>query len=128
MHDMGLLSRLVSDLLAQRPDHVMMTGDVVNIGLPAEIAAAREWLAESDVAALAYSAVTFSAGIACRKMLSTNASSNAMVSVWKRVTTMKNGWMHRIAFGSIFVMSAAMISLAQKPAAAIVPRSCGSIT
>ncbi len=44
MHDMGLLSRLVADLLAQRPDHVMMTGDVVNIGLPAEIAAAREWL------------------------------------------------------------------------------------
>jgi len=45
-HDMGLLARLVEDLRAQRPDHVMMTGDVVNIGLPAEIAAAREWLAK----------------------------------------------------------------------------------
>jgi 3',5'-cyclic AMP phosphodiesterase CpdA len=44
-HDMGLLARLVEDLLAQRPDHIVMTGDVVNIGLPAEIAAAREWLA-----------------------------------------------------------------------------------
>ena len=46
LHDMGVLTRLVADLRAQRPDHVMMTGDVVNIGLPAEIAAAREWLAE----------------------------------------------------------------------------------
>ncbi|ARN82855.1 metallophosphoesterase family protein [Methylocystis bryophila] len=45
LHDMGLLARLVEDLLAQRPDHVAMTGDVVNIGLPAEIAAARQWLA-----------------------------------------------------------------------------------
>jgi len=45
LHDMGLLSRLVEDLRAQKPDHVAMTGDVVNIGLPAEIAAAREWLA-----------------------------------------------------------------------------------
>ncbi len=44
-HDMGLLARLVDDLLAQRPDHVVMTGDVVNIGLPAEITAARQWLA-----------------------------------------------------------------------------------
>ncbi len=44
-HDMGLLGRLVKDLLAQKPDHVAMTGDVVNIGLPAEIAAARRWLA-----------------------------------------------------------------------------------
>jgi 3',5'-cyclic AMP phosphodiesterase CpdA len=44
-HDMGLLKRLVEDLLAHEPDHVAMTGDVVNIGLPAEIAAARDWLA-----------------------------------------------------------------------------------
>ncbi|MFY9655895.1 MAG: metallophosphoesterase [Methylocystis sp.] len=44
-HDMRLLARLVEDLRAQGPDHVMMTGDVINIGLPAEIAAAREWLA-----------------------------------------------------------------------------------
>jgi 3',5'-cyclic AMP phosphodiesterase CpdA len=44
-HDMSLLARLVEDLLAQKPDHVVMTGDVVNIGLPAEISAARDWLA-----------------------------------------------------------------------------------
>jgi 3',5'-cyclic AMP phosphodiesterase CpdA len=44
-HDMGLLGRLVDDLLAQRPDHVAMTGDIVNIGLPDEIASARSWLA-----------------------------------------------------------------------------------
>ncbi|QGM45015.1 metallophosphoesterase family protein [Methylocystis heyeri] len=44
-HDMELLGRLVDDLLAQRPDHVAMTGDIVNIGLNAEIALARQWLA-----------------------------------------------------------------------------------
>lgn len=43
-HDMGVLARLVADLAAQNPDHVAMTGDVVNIGLEAEIAHAREWL------------------------------------------------------------------------------------
>jgi 3',5'-cyclic AMP phosphodiesterase CpdA len=44
-HDMELLGRLVDDLLAQRPDHVAMTGDIVNIGLHAEITLARQWLA-----------------------------------------------------------------------------------
>ena len=43
-HDMSLLAKLVDDLLARKPDHVAMTGDVVNIGLAAEIALAREWL------------------------------------------------------------------------------------
>ena len=43
-HDMPLLARLVDDLLAQKPDHVAMTGDIVNIGLSGEIALAREWL------------------------------------------------------------------------------------
>ena len=43
-HDMSLLARLVDDLLAQKPDHVAMTGDIVNIGLSGEIALAREWL------------------------------------------------------------------------------------
>lgn len=43
-HDMGLLARLVDDLKAQKPDHVAMTGDIVNIGLEAEIALARQWL------------------------------------------------------------------------------------
>lgn len=44
-HDMGVLARLAADMRAQRPDHILMTGDIVNIGLPAEIALAREWLA-----------------------------------------------------------------------------------
>jgi len=43
-HDMGLLGRLVADIEAQKPDHVVMTGDIVNIGLGAEIEAARRWL------------------------------------------------------------------------------------
>ncbi|MBL1257309.1 metallophosphoesterase [Methylocystis sp. Sn-Cys] len=44
-HDMGVLARLVADMRAQGPDHVLMTGDIVNIGLPAEIALAKDWLA-----------------------------------------------------------------------------------
>jgi 3',5'-cyclic AMP phosphodiesterase CpdA len=44
-HDMGVLARLVADMRAQKPDHVLMTGDIVNIGLPAEIALAKDWLA-----------------------------------------------------------------------------------
>ena len=43
-HDMARLARLTGDLLAQRPDHVAMTGDIVNIGLEGELALAREWL------------------------------------------------------------------------------------
>ena len=43
-HDMSLLGQLVDDLLAQKPDHVVMTGDIVNIGLHGEIALARQWL------------------------------------------------------------------------------------
>jgi 3',5'-cyclic AMP phosphodiesterase CpdA len=44
-HDMDLLRALVADLLAQRPDHIAMTGDILNIGLPAEFPAAAAWLA-----------------------------------------------------------------------------------
>jgi 3',5'-cyclic AMP phosphodiesterase CpdA len=43
-HDMDVLARLVADMAAQRPDHVAMTGDVVNIGLEGEFALARDWL------------------------------------------------------------------------------------
>lgn len=43
-HDMEVLERLVADMAAQRPDHVAMTGDIVNIGLPAEFASAERWL------------------------------------------------------------------------------------
>jgi 3',5'-cyclic AMP phosphodiesterase CpdA len=43
-HDMELLGRLVADLNAQKRDHVAMTGDILNIGLPAEFPAAAAWL------------------------------------------------------------------------------------
>jgi len=44
LNDMGMLKRLVADLRAEKPDHVAMTGDVVNIGLPAEFAAGAAWM------------------------------------------------------------------------------------
>ncbi|HYC25077.1 MAG TPA: metallophosphoesterase, partial [Roseiarcus sp.] len=43
-HDMDLLRRVVADLLRHRPDHVAMTGDVLNISLPGEYPAASAWL------------------------------------------------------------------------------------
>ncbi|MBN9433729.1 MAG: metallophosphoesterase [Bosea sp.] len=39
-----VLLGLLDDLALQRPDHVAVTGDLVNIGLPGEIIAARDWL------------------------------------------------------------------------------------
>lgn len=39
------LAGLVEDMLASAPDHIALTGDLVNIALPLEIEAAREWLA-----------------------------------------------------------------------------------
>ena len=52
-HDMEQLARIVADIRAQRPDHVAMTGDVLNIGLAAEFAPALAWLetlgADEDV-------------------------------------------------------------------------------
>lgn len=44
IHDMDVLGRLVADLLAHRPDHVAMTGDILNIGLQAEFPQAKAWL------------------------------------------------------------------------------------
>jgi len=44
IHDMDLLSSLVADLKAQNPDHIAMTGDILNIGLKAEYPLARAWL------------------------------------------------------------------------------------
>lgn len=43
-HLRSVLDLLVADMMAQRPDHIAVTGDLVNIGLPAELAAARAWL------------------------------------------------------------------------------------
>ncbi len=44
LNDMGMLARLVTDLRAQRPDHVAVTGDLVNIGMPAEFRRAAFWM------------------------------------------------------------------------------------
>lgn len=44
IHDMDVLMQLVDDIKAQRPDHIMMTGDVLNIGLAAEFPIAAQWL------------------------------------------------------------------------------------
>lgn len=44
IHDMEVLMQLVEDIKAQRPDHIMMTGDVLNIGLAAEFPIAALWL------------------------------------------------------------------------------------
>ncbi len=46
IHQRGTLDRIVADLLAQAPDHVALTGDLVNIALPDEFAAASAWLAD----------------------------------------------------------------------------------
>ena len=45
LHDMAMLARLVDDMRAQAPDHIAMTGDILNIGLTAEFPFARDWLA-----------------------------------------------------------------------------------
>jgi 3',5'-cyclic AMP phosphodiesterase CpdA len=39
-----VVDRLVSDLRAQSPDHIAVTGDLVNLALEAEFAPARAWL------------------------------------------------------------------------------------
>ena len=44
IHDMDVLEALVADMHAHKPQHVMMTGDVLNIGLPAEFSLAAAWL------------------------------------------------------------------------------------
>lgn len=40
----NILGSLLSDLKAQKPDHIALTGDIVNIALEKEIANARTWL------------------------------------------------------------------------------------
>jgi 3',5'-cyclic AMP phosphodiesterase CpdA len=44
VHLRPVVDRLTADLALQRPDHVAVTGDLVNLGLPGEMAAALEWL------------------------------------------------------------------------------------
>jgi len=45
IHQRATLDAIVGDLRAQSPDHVAITGDLVNISLAAEFEAARRWLA-----------------------------------------------------------------------------------
>ncbi len=43
-HRREILDRLTSDLAAQNPSHIAVTGDLVNLGLPEEFVRAAEWL------------------------------------------------------------------------------------
>jgi len=44
IHRPEVLTRIVADLKAQAPDHIAVTGDLVNIALPGEYPPARAWL------------------------------------------------------------------------------------
>ena len=44
IHGDAVLSALVADMHAARPDQIVVTGDLVNLGLPAEYRQARAWL------------------------------------------------------------------------------------
>jgi 3',5'-cyclic AMP phosphodiesterase CpdA len=44
VHDRAVLKAIIADVRAQGPDHIAVTGDIANIGLPAEYAHGREWL------------------------------------------------------------------------------------
>jgi 3',5'-cyclic AMP phosphodiesterase CpdA len=44
IHRREVLNALVADMQAQRPDHIAVTGDHVNIALEAEFAPVRAWL------------------------------------------------------------------------------------
>ncbi len=44
IHDMAVLDQIVADMKAHHPTHIAVTGDVSNIGLPAEFRLSRSWL------------------------------------------------------------------------------------
>jgi 3',5'-cyclic AMP phosphodiesterase CpdA len=44
VHDRAVLAAIMADMQAQRPDHIAVTGDIANIGLPSEYANGRAWL------------------------------------------------------------------------------------
>jgi 3',5'-cyclic AMP phosphodiesterase CpdA len=44
IHDMAMLERIAADIEAARPDHIALTGDLVNIGLSAEFVTARRFI------------------------------------------------------------------------------------
>jgi 3',5'-cyclic AMP phosphodiesterase CpdA len=43
-HLRPVLDRIVADMVAQRPDHIAVTGDLANLGLPQEHSGALRWL------------------------------------------------------------------------------------
>ena len=45
LHRSDILSKVVADLKGRKPDHIIVTGDLINIALAAEYAPARAWLA-----------------------------------------------------------------------------------
>lgn len=45
LHLRRIADRIVADIKRHRPDHIALTGDLINIGLPAEYHAAADWLA-----------------------------------------------------------------------------------
>src|SRR3990172_424790 len=45
IHRMEVLERLVADLKSSAPDHIAVTGDLINISLDREFVSARNWLA-----------------------------------------------------------------------------------
>jgi 3',5'-cyclic AMP phosphodiesterase CpdA len=44
IHDMDMLEMITSDLLAQKPDHIALTGDLVNLGLESEFVTAQRYI------------------------------------------------------------------------------------
>lgn len=45
IHQRAVVDRIVADIHAHKPSHIAVTGDLVNLGLPAEYEAAARWLA-----------------------------------------------------------------------------------
>jgi 3',5'-cyclic AMP phosphodiesterase CpdA len=48
LHVPEALAGIVADIKARQPDHIALTGDLVNVSLPAEFRRAAQWLAEFD--------------------------------------------------------------------------------
>ncbi len=44
VHDPAVLAKITADMAQQAPDHIAVTGDLANIGLPDEFLRGREWL------------------------------------------------------------------------------------
>jgi 3',5'-cyclic AMP phosphodiesterase CpdA len=45
-HHRAALDLVIADMLAHKPDHIAVTGDLINLGLPVEYEAATAWLRE----------------------------------------------------------------------------------